>query len=105
MTNIMIMRIYCFDLDNTLCTSKDDNYLISEPLQDRIDKVNELFKAGNKIIISTARGSLTGKDWKEHTELQLASWKVNYHELWLGKPYADYSIDDKAIKDSDFTWD
>ena len=33
---------------------------------------------------------------------QLKSWGCKFHELQLGKPAADFYIDDKAIKDHDF---
>ena len=99
------MKIYCFDLDNTLCKSHLDDYTKSEPIHTRIDQVNKLFAEGNRIIICTARGSLTGIDWKVLTEQQLRDWSVRYHELWLGKPYADIYVDDKACKDTDFQWD
>jgi hypothetical protein len=34
--------------------------------------------------------------------MQLELWGCKYHELIMGKPSADYYIDDKAIKDNDF---
>ena len=36
------------------------------------------------------------------TEQQLFEWGVKYHELFMGKPAADYYIDDKGISDKDF---
>ena len=99
------MSIYCFDLDNTLCVSEGDNYEMSTPIVDRIMTVNFLFNSGNHIIISTARGSLSGLDLTYLTKQQLKKWGVLYHELWLKKPYADFYIDDKAINDQDFQWE
>ena len=73
--------IYCFDLDGTLCNTKDGDYEKSLPLHDRIKKVNELYVEGHYIIIETARGSITGIDWFELTKRQINEWGVKYHEL------------------------
>ena len=49
------------------------------------------------IIVFTARGYVTGKDWINVTTAQLAKCGLKYHELKFGKPAADYYIDDKLI--------
>jgi hypothetical protein len=36
------------------------------------------------------------------TRQQLEEWGVKYNELIMGKPHADYFIDDKGVKDEDF---
>lgn len=100
----LLMATYCFDLDNTLCNSEGENYLKSIPILSRITTVNSLYNSGNRIIICTARGSVSGLDWTDLTKKQLSEWQVRYHELWLNKPYADHYIDDKAIHDQDFDW-
>ena len=51
---------------------------------------------------TTARGSTTDIDWKDLTTKQLSDWNAKYHKLILGKPYADYYIDDKS--DDIFDW-
>ena len=40
--------------------------------------------------------------WLELTKLQLSIWNCKYHELIMGKPSADYYIDDKAVNSDDF---
>lgn len=95
---------YCFDLDDTLCVTNGLDYGGSLPIIERIEKVNRLYEAGCKIKIFTARGSETGIDWREVTQVQLNSWGVKHHELILGKPAADFYIDDKACRDTDFDW-
>jgi len=95
--------IYCFDLDGTLCKTTDGDYPQSIPITNRINRVNKLYDEGHHIIVETARGSVTGKDWFELTEQQMKSWGVKYHELRTGiKKYADFYIDDKAISVNDF---
>ena len=96
------MKNYCFDLDGTLCTNTEGEYEDAVPFIDRIAKVNELFEEGSNILIYTARGTVTGIDWRKLTEKQLAEWGVKYHELRLGKPFADIYIDDRAMSDGDF---
>lgn len=98
-------RIYCFDIDETICVTQGTEYALARPMKDRIAKINKLFSEGNTIKFLTARGSKTGIDWRALTEQQLKLWGVSYHELHMGKPYADFYIDDKAINDSDFDWD
>ena len=95
---------YCFDLDNTLCLTNNADYQNSKPITNAIEKVNELYKKGNKIIIFTARGmgrtdgniTQAYKMYFELTKKQLKEWQINYHKLYLGKPEYDILIDDKS---------
>ena len=96
-------KIYCFDLDGTLCHTVNGDYEESIPRYDRIRKVNLLYQDGNRIIVDTARGSETGLDWFAVTKDQLDRWGVLYHSLRCGtKIAADYYVDDKAIVDHEF---
>jgi len=100
------MKTYIVDIDDTICrTPKTDGipqYDKSEPIQYRIDMINELYDAGNTIIYWTARGSSSGIDHTELTQQQLASWGVKCHDIRLGKPSYDIWIDDKAFNDEAF---
>ena len=78
------------------------HYLSAKPIQQAIDKVNELFNAGHYIVFWTARGTQSGIDWRELTTSQLDSWGVKYHELRFGKPVYDVFIDDKNINSLDW---
>ena len=99
---------YCFDLDGTICNTpiKDDKpaYLDSNPIPFMVDQVNQLFDEGHKIIIMTARGRGSGKNWTDWTTKQLDMWGVKYHELepMFHKPTADLFIDDKGINVEDW---
>ena len=94
---------YCFDLDGTICDtpSKDSKplYQESNPIPFMVEQVNRLFDEGNKIIIMTARGRGSGKNWTDWTIKQLDMWGVKYHELepMFHKPTADLFVDDKGI--------
>lgn len=94
--NDKAIRTYCIDLDGTLCT-ECCTYQEAKPMAHMVAKINALYAAGNNIVIATARGAASGKCWRELTEQQLKLWGVNYHSLIMGKPYADYYIDNKAV--------
>ena len=42
------------------------------------------------------------KEFYNLTYMQLKSWGCKFHELHMGKPSADYYIDDKGINDNEF---
>ena len=95
--------IYCFDLDNTLCNTDGNYYENSTPIQSRIDVVNKLYDEGNTIIIDTARGCVSGKNWWYFTVEQLKGWGVKFHTLRTGVKFgADVFVDDKAFNDINF---
>jgi ribonucleotide monophosphatase NagD (HAD superfamily) len=98
-------EVYCFDIDGTLCTNTDGDYDNAEPFPARISKVNALYEQGKTIVLFTARGTTTGKDWRPLTERQMAEWGVKYHKLILGKPFAHVFIDDRAVNDRDWFGD
>ncbi len=92
------IKTYCFDIDGIIATlTPDNNYILAEPLISNINKINKLYEAGNKIILFTARGTVTKIDWKNVTMKQLIDWGVKYHELTFGKPAADFYIDDRNL--------
>lgn len=91
------MIIY-IDIDDTICNSdKNGNYVNSTPIVKAIQKANELYDNGHTIIYWTARGTITGIDWRDVTEKQFELWSVKYHELRFGKPAYDLFIDDKNM--------
>lgn len=102
------MKTYVIDLDHTLCdTPKNESgnwdYTNAVPFIKRIEKVNKLKDEGNTIIIETARGSVSGRDWFSVTEKQLLKWGLKYDKLRVGTKFAgDYFIDDKGINSEDF---
>ena len=98
------MHTYAFDIDGTICTNTDGDYKKAVPFRERIKIINNLYNSGNIIKMFTARGSTTGIDWYEFTFNQLKSWDLSFHELILGKPFADFFIDDKGCNDSLFLW-
>lgn len=98
--------IYIVDIDHTICYTPnmegENLYGLSEPYVSNIEKINTLYDEGHTIYYWTARGSSTGKDWKQLTIDQLNEWNCKYTDLWMNKPSYDFWIDDKAIHESDF---
>ena len=111
-----LSKRYCVDIDGTICTpTVGRDYHKAEPWQDRIKVLNKLYDEGNYIIYFTARAMGRFSDQPHSiasvsaeavlfdlTKQQLDDWGVKYHELIMGKPHADYFIDDKAWTDVSF---
>jgi len=95
---------YVIDIDGTICsTPPDRNYLKAEPFPEAVAEINKLYEEGNKIILFTARGASSGKNWHDLTAEQIKNWGIKHHELIdKGKPDGDIFIDDKGI--NSFYW-
>ena len=101
---------YCFDIDGTLCETPSDpdghnvRYWDAQPIPFMVEQVNRLFDDGHKIIMMTARGRGSGKDWTDLTREQLDRWGYKYHEIepMFHKPTADLFVDDKGINVEDW---
>lgn len=98
-------KIFCFDLDNTLCVTKKNDYINARPIQKNIDVVNKLYAKGFIVKIFTARfmGRCNENIHKAKkrglllTLKQLKRWKISHHKLIMGKPSYDLMIDDKSL--------
>lgn len=86
------------DMDGTICTEmRQFSRCLAEPKADAVQTINELYDAGNTIIIYSAR------TWVEYemTVDWLKRYGVKYHQLFMGKPIGDIWIDDRAITAKD----
>jgi len=89
---------YCFDIDGVIASIEANNeYDRAAPIAENISLINSLYTQGHRILLFTARGSVTGIDWKDLTEKQMNEWGVKYHSLEFGKPAADYYVDDRLL--------
>lgn len=97
----------CFDLDKCLVSAPkiSGDYTTVEPIHKNIETLNFLKSIGHTIIIYTARrmrthsgniGKVT-KDIGYITLSQLEKFNIEYDEIYFGKPYAHFYIDDLAI--------
>lgn len=95
--------IFCFDIDETICSKTIGGYHKAEPFVDVVASINDLYDQGNEIIIMTARGSVSGIDHTDLTTKQLKSWGLKYNKLLMNiKPNADIFVDDKALNIEDY---
>ncbi|WP_274309192.1 acylneuraminate cytidylyltransferase family protein [Solibacillus daqui] len=89
---------FVFDIDGVIAQfNKELAYENCLPNKKMVDVINMLYKEGHEIILFTARGYVTNKDWRDVTEKQMKEWGLQYHELHFGKPNADFYIDDKML--------
>ena len=99
---------FCFDLDNTLVTYPEieGDYTSVRPIQRTINFLNSLHSQGHTIIIHTARRMRThsGNIGKVQSDIgkitfeTLDKFEINYDEIYFGKPYANFYIDDLSLK-------
>ncbi len=101
------------DLDDTICTTLNGDYINSSPKENVINKLCDYKKMGFEIIIHTSRNMRSYKgniglinvktlpiiiDWLE-------KYKVPYDEIIVGKPwpcFGGFYVDDKAIRPKEF---
>ena len=97
----------CFDLDNTLVSypKVKGDYSSVEPITKNINFLKLLKELGHTIIIHTARRMKTHhgnvgaviSDIGRVTFDTLDKFEIPYDEIYFGKPYANFYIDDLAI--------
>ena len=91
-------KVFVIDIDGVIASLIANNdYALCQPINKNIEMINALYRAGHRIVLFTARGSMTGIDWSEITRQQLTDWQVLHHDLKFGKPAADFYIDDRMI--------
>ena len=98
-------KIVFVDIDETICFYEKEipldgkkDYNLAIPDYKNIQKINNLYDNGCKIIYWTARGSRSGIDWTEFTTKQLISWGAKFHEIRCTKPYYDVFIEDRSLR-------
>ncbi len=103
---------FCFDLDGTLCYTRKENEHYSEvkPIPGAVETLQRLKSEGHYIIIMTARNMVThnnniGKIIAKQSPIVI-EWLnkhcIPYDEIHFGKPYADFYVDDKAVRLEDW---
>lgn len=97
----------CFDIDNTLVSEPriPADYSSVEPISKNIKFLRYLRSQGHVIILQTARRMKTHSgnvgrlvaDIGRVTFETLDKFEIPFDEIYFGKPYADFYIDDKGI--------
>lgn len=107
------MKRLIFDVDETICTTKNGDYKNSKPIPQIIEKMWEYKKQGFEICLSTSRNMRTyhGNSGKiaANTLPILIEWlqkhNVPYDEIYIAKPWCGFEgfyIDDKSIRPDEF---
>jgi len=85
-------KVYSIDIDGTLTNGEPFWEQEPTPNVKNIEKVRELYRNGNIIIIHTARQWWTAPE----TVAWLIKNKVPFHGIYMAKGASDVYIDDKC---------
>lgn len=106
-SSIGVINRICFDFDGTLVTSPfvQGDYSTVQPIHRNIQYAQFLKSLGHIIIIYTARRMKTHNgnvgavvmDIARVTLDTIDKYDIPCDEIYFGKPYADFYIDDKAV--------
>lgn len=107
------MKRIVMDLDETICTTVNGDYVNSIPKPDVIERMREFKAQGFEIVISTSRNMRTyeGNVGKinANTLPIIVGWldkhKVPYDEIYTGKPWCGidgFYVDDRALRPDEF---
>ncbi len=99
-----------FDVDDTILTTVNRDYANSQPMMEVVVGLRALKEAGWYIILQTARGMGRSNGNIEEVREEVtneittfcAKYDIPYDELLLGKPWAAYYVDDKALRPEEF---
>ena len=104
-TNVIVT-----DVDDTILFTENRDYENSRPNVPVVEGLRKLKDKGWKIILMSARGmgrsngdiSLVREEVIAEIEKFVEKYDIPCHEIVLGKPWASYYIDDKAIRPDEF---
>ena len=101
-----------FDLDDTICRTKNRDYANSSEISAVVSKIKEIRDRlpGTEIVIHTSRGMASCNGDVEAAEKKnrptIENWLkehgIEVDEIIFGKPLADIYVDDKAMTALDF---
>jgi capsule biosynthesis phosphatase len=111
-------RTYIIDIDGTICQAEKQadgsyDYPNAAPLTSVIQRIQELYKEGNEIVLFTSRGMRTYagnlEEITKHVQPVLEEWlkryDVPYNRLIMGKPWGTNVIyvDNRNLSLKSFT--
>jgi capsule biosynthesis phosphatase len=99
-----------FDVDDTVLFTENRDYSNSRPNGDVVKGMRELKQAGWRIILQTARGmgrsgnniEMVREDVMNEIVNSCTKHNIPYDEIILGKPWATWYVDDKALTPEEF---
>ncbi len=102
---------FCFDIDNVLFTMPEvyNDYTTVKPIYKNIDYLKFLKNMGHTIILYTSRGmksynnniGLITKNIANITFDTLDKYNIEYDEIYFGKPYANFYIDNTIVNSTE----
>lgn len=107
------MKKIIIDLDNTICTTVNSDYLNSKPIEGVVSKLLEYKSLGFSIVINTSRNMRSYNSnigvINKKTLPNIVDWlnknKIPFDEIYVGKPWCGFDgfyVDDKSIRPSEF---
>lgn len=98
-------RTIVFDVDDTICFTPNRDYSKSYPDDEMVEGMRTLKESGWHIILMTARGmgrsngdiNSVREQVMNEIESFCETYDVPYDEIIIGKPFASYYVDDKAL--------
>lgn len=107
------MKRIIMDLDETICTTVNSDYVNSVPNRAVVERMREFKSMGFEIVISTSRNMRTyaGNVGKinANTLPTIIAWLENHHvpydEIYTGKPWCGvdgFYVDDRALRPDEF---
>jgi capsule biosynthesis phosphatase len=98
------------DVDDTILFTTNRDYNNSIPYEPVCQKLREAKKLGWRIVLHTARGigrsggniDLVRSEVETEIVTFCNKYNVPFDELVLGKPWARYYVDDKALRPDEF---
>ncbi len=107
------MKKIIIDLDDTICTTINSDYLNSKPIEGVVSKLLEYKSLGFSIVINTSRNMRSYNSnigvINKKTLPKIVDWlnknKIPFDEIYVGKPWCGFDgfyVDDKSIRPSEF---
>jgi capsule biosynthesis phosphatase len=103
-------RTIVFDVDKTILETQNRDYDNSRPKMEVVEGIRALKKAGWHIVLHTARGQGRSGGYIESVREEVTreienfceKFEVPFDELILGKVWAHYYVDDRALRPEEF---
>jgi len=105
-----INKVICVDVDDTICHTINRDYANSVPIEPMVARLREARARGYHIVLHTARGQgRSDGAWQSVADEVRAEvttfcqrFAIPFDAIVLGKPWARWYVDDKAIRPDEF---
>ena len=105
-----ISKVLCVDVDDTICHTVNRDYANTVPIEPMVARLREAHALGYHIVLHTARGQGRSNGAWQTVEDEVRGevagfcerFAIPFDAIVLGKPWARWYIDDKAIRPDEF---